>query len=329
MNVTIKDIARMAGVSYSTVSKALNDSPLVKSSTKQKILQIAEQLGYQPNLAAKSLVSKKSNTIGVLWPTVERVALSTLVTKIHELLEKNSYSMLMSINPVDSAIKLFNRIQVDGILVFDESESPDVRVPISLTVPILCYGPSGFREIPFIDADRRQAIYHAVEYLWKMGHRRIAYIGDLSKKVNQQEKYLGFTDGMIKFGLSPHPNIVVNSHGLGWKEGYEAAKFLLQTSYHPSAIISGSYDLTVGILRAVEEANLRIPSDLSIISYDNIPQMANFEIPLTAVGAPVDHMAARIVDSLLHLIENKDSLPCENYVQAELVERESCCPPSI
>lgn len=327
MTVTIKDIARMAGVSYSTVSKALNDSPLVKERTKLKILEIARQMGYQPNIAAKSLVSKKSHTIGVLWPTVERVALSTLVTRINQELENRSYSMLLSINPVQAAIQLFNRFQVDGILVFDESDDPSSG-PISSSVPVLCFGESGNRDLPCIDVDRRQAIFRAVRYLWEIGHRRITYIGDLSRKVNQQEKYLGFTDGIIQLGLTSNPDMVIDTKGLGWQEGYEAAKMMLRSPYRPTAIVSGSYDLAVGILRALKEANLQIPSDISLISYDNIPQMANLEVPLTVVGAPVEKIATGIVRSLLELIENPDSNLKTKFVESALVERESCSPPS-
>jgi LacI family transcriptional regulator len=326
MGVTIKDIAAIAGVSYSTVSKALNDSPLVKQKTKEKILRIANQLGYEPNLAAKSLVSKKSHTIGLLWPTVERAAVSTLATLINEELEKHSYSMVLSINPIDSAIKLFNRLQVDGILVFDESYASNSAAIGSSTVPILCYGESGNHNIPSIDVDRRNAIFTAVHHLWTLGHRRIAYIGDMNLKI-QQEKYIGFTEGVMKHGLPSHPDMVVNTDGLGWQNGYQAAKQLLASPFQPTAVVSASYDLTLGMIRAIKEANLRIPQDISIISYDNIPQMADLEIPITAVGAPVAKVAKCIVQSLLNLIDNNEFSEFK-FVKSELIERESCCPPS-
>ncbi|WP_317951116.1 LacI family DNA-binding transcriptional regulator, partial [Rossellomorea marisflavi] len=98
MGVTIKDIAKAAGVSFSTVSKALRDSPLVKEPTKKRITDIAMELGYQPNAAARSLVSKKSHTIGIIWPTIEGTAHSSLITRLNTQLEQLSYTTLISIN---------------------------------------------------------------------------------------------------------------------------------------------------------------------------------------------------------------------------------------
>ena len=104
MSMTIKDIARIAGVSYSTVSKALNDSPLVKSDTKKRIVAIAEEIGYEPNFAAQRLVSKQTKIIGLIWPTIERLVLSTLVTKISDEINKTPYSMILSVDPVQASI---------------------------------------------------------------------------------------------------------------------------------------------------------------------------------------------------------------------------------
>lgn len=162
MNITIKDIAKQAGVSYSTVSKALRDSPLVKAPTKNKIISIAEELGYVPNIAARSLVQRKSFTIGVVWPTVERVTLSALITKINELLEERSYTTLLSINKVNTAISTFIRFQVDAIIVFAENEEDsDVVMKYQSKVPILYYGNKENLEYPTIDVNRRLEIGRA------------------------------------------------------------------------------------------------------------------------------------------------------------------------
>ncbi|MFC7395088.1 LacI family DNA-binding transcriptional regulator [Scopulibacillus cellulosilyticus] len=328
MSVTIKDVARVAGVSYSTVSKALNNSPLVKEKTKIKILQAAKQLGYQPNFAAKSLVSKKSSIIGVVWPTVERMAWSALATNINDALVKKSYNMLLSINPLASAISIFNQFRVDGILVFQEERTLLESTDIKSTVPILFYGESGSSHYPEINVNRRKAIFEAVRYLAEMGHRRIAYIGDLShKEANQQEKLIGFSEGIMQFGLVSHPDMAVHVKKLSWEEGFRATKQLLQSSYRPTAIVSASYDLSAGIIRAVRDASLRIPIDISLISYDNIPQMAGLEIPLTAVGTPVDKLAENLVEALLKIIEHPDSIHPFDDIDIELNERASCGPP--
>ncbi|GAA4714980.1 LacI family DNA-binding transcriptional regulator [Brevibacillus fulvus] len=325
MSVTIKDIARIAGVSYSTVSKALNDSPLVKKKTKEAILKVAEQLGYQPNMAAKSLVSKKSQIIGVAWPTVERPAWSTLITKINDLLGQQAYHTLLSINPVDSAITIFNRFHVDAILLFQEESRGRPGLPQS-TVPILCYGkPEG--QLSAVDVNRRKAMFAAVRYLYERNHRRLAYIGDLSPNdLIQQEKYIGFAEAIIQFGLPTHPLMTMNTAGNSADQGYRLTKQLLHSAYEPTAIVSGSYDITVGVMRALKEEGVIVPADLSLISYDNIPQMASFDVPITAVGAPIERIAAGIVDSLFAIINKTKLSPFCKQIEIELVERASCQP---
>src|SRR5690625_1979221 len=137
MSVTIKDIANIAGVSYSTVSKALNDSPLVKHETKKKIVRIAKEMGYTPNYAAQKLVLKQSKVIDLIWPTVERVVLSTLVTKISQEIHKTPYSMILSVDPVQQSIETFRRFQVDGMIIFEENIDETID---NLRIPILSYG---------------------------------------------------------------------------------------------------------------------------------------------------------------------------------------------
>ena len=161
MNITIKDIAKVAGVSYSTVSKALNNSPLVKDNTKKRIVDIAKELGYEPNFAAQRLVSKQTKIIGLIWPTIERVVLSTLVTKISDEINKTPYSMILSVDPVQTSLDTFRRFQVDGIILFEENI--DVSVDPN-TIPLLSYGVAG-KEVaryPIIDANHEQAMYEAV-----------------------------------------------------------------------------------------------------------------------------------------------------------------------
>lgn len=322
MGVTIKDIAKVAGVSYSTVSKALRNSPLVKEQTKRKILLVANQMGYQPNIAAKSLVSKRSNAIGVVWPTVERAALSALATEINAELEKHHYHMLLSINPINTAITVFNRYLVDAILVFNEEGASAV---MQSKIPILFYGEPGPSPYSTFNVNRRQAIEKAVEYLHQLGHRHIVYIGDLTKQNrNQQEKLKGFEAGSKALGLDPTRATAVDTGGLGLQEGYRTAGQLLQ-SQTPTAIIGGSHEITVGVLRALKEAKKEIPGDISLIGYDNIPQATNVEIPLTTVGTPLGKIAEQITQSLLKLIreETIDS----PILDSELIIRSSCAPP--
>ncbi len=325
MSVTIKDIAQVSGVSYSTVSKALNNSPLVKSETKKKILQVAKELGYTPNLVAKNLVSRRSNTIGLAWPTIEQTALSSLVTEINKLIEKNNYFMMLSINNTNDAIDMFKQFRVDGIIIFEGETEIDRNM--DSTLPILTFGVSDHQSFPTIDVSHKQSIFNATSYLYQLGHKKISYIGYPSLTDKRQiEKHKGFLDAMDEFDLQLDQNSTINTAGLTWYDGYTATKEMLQTSPTPTAIISGSYDLSVGILRAINEQKLRVPEDISIISYDNIPQMERLETPLTSVGVPIDQLAEKMVNSLLTLITKSDSLPLIQVMEPVITKRSSCAP---
>lgn len=328
MGVTIKDIARMSGVSYSTVSKALNDSPLVKPETKEKILKASKELGYTPNFVARNLVSKKSKTIGLVWPTIERVALSSLVTQVNKAVENNGYSMILSVNKVDAAIEMFKRFQVDGIIVFEEDWDSSIDPNNVSHMPILSYGVPDHHAYPAISANPQKAIFAAVDYLYQLGHTEITYIGHLSTSDRRQiEKSKGFETAIQAFGLNSEKPFSIDTKGLDWDHGYRAVKKRFAYEDKPTAIISGSYEISVGILHGIKELDQRVPQDISIIGYDNIPHMGMLETPLSSVGVPIDQLSKQMVDMLLGLIENPSTTPFTQALEPQINDRGSCSAP--
>ena len=324
MRVTIKDIARSAGVSYSTVSKALRNSPLVKEPTKQKIMAIAKEIGYQPNVAARTLVSKKTKTIGIIWPTVERAAHSALITEMTKRLEKEGYSTLVSINDETSAVQIFNQFHVDAILLFDEKEVSPALAPAS---PLICYGRAAGQPVyPTVDANRQQAIRLAVEHLRRLGHRKISFMGDLTgREPVQEDKQIGFRKGMDSEFSTGFSHFFVPVAELEQYDGYLAAKSLFQTENRPTAIISSSYELTRGIVRAAEECCIAIPDDLSLIGYDLVPHQ-QLSLPVSAVGVPVGVLTAKLTTVLLEAMEGR-ILSRKIVLEPELQLASSCQPP--
>jgi len=327
MTVTIKDIAEKAGVSFSTVSKALRNSPLVQEKTKANILRIAEEMGYQPNIAARRLVSKKSQAIGVIWPSVERATPGALITLINEQLELRSYTTILSINQIESAIAVFHRFQVDAIFIFynhHEVITSDYRYDTN--IPILLYGVSGHVPYPTIDVRRDQATKLAVLHLWQLGHRHIAYIGKPAHyDLLQEEKIRMFYSEADRLQLRCS---LAQVDTMDTHSGYVAAKELLQATDRPTGVISGSYDISRGIMQAAQELQLSIPSDLSIVGYDHIPQAANMEVPLTSVGVDITRIADRAVETLLHLAD-AGTVPSSIMMEPELIVRRSTAPPPV
>jgi LacI family transcriptional regulator len=331
--VTIKDIAQAAGVSFSTVSKALRDSPLVTPETKRRIIEIAREMGYQPNIAARRLVSKRSGAVGVVWPSIERTTLSTLITRVGERLERRGTAMLLSIGGMDAAFATFRRFQVDAILVFGGMEDGESRVPDSGGIPVLSYGAAGMGPLPTVDVNRGDAIRLAVRHLASLGHRRIAYIGRPKQRDPLQDvKIAAFRGETEALGIGPSDAPVADTQGLETHDGYAAARALFagmrrgNALWRPTAVLCGSYDLTRGVLRSAAEAGLDIPGKLSVAGYDNIPQMAELDVPVTAVGADIDAMAELIADSLLRLAERPGSVGTVT-LEPSLVIRRSTAPP--
>lgn len=336
MSVTIKDIAERAGVSFSTVSKALRNSPLVQEKTKAKILAIAEEMGYRPNIAARSLVSKRSGVVGVVWPSVERTTLSALITLINAELEDSGYATLLSINRADAAIETFRRFQVDAILLFSEKDEPLLGVPSPSGIPMLCYGNAVRSGFPSLDVNRQKAVRIAVRHLYELGHRDIAYIGrPEGGDPLQEEKASAFLDELRRLGArEPAEKAVAAISGMEFHDGYVAAKELLKRRDRPTALFGGSYDLTRGMMRAAAESGIRVPDDVSIVGYDHIPQMDNLEVPVTSVGVDIATIAATLARRLIAMIEetgargNGAAEGSAVLLEPELVVRTSTAPPA-
>ena len=327
MNVTIKDIAKVANVSYSTVSKALNNSSLVKPATKEKIINIANELGYQPNFAAQRLVSNQTNIIGLIWPTIDRVVLSSLVTEINEKIEKAHYSMILSVEPIPKSLETFKRFQVDGIIYFDESFEREVP---EMDMPLVIYGvlhPHHNHSV--IDPNHAKSMFLAVNYLKNLGHKRIAYIGDLNTEDPRQvNKFNGYLKAMNDLQLPLIKKFHIDTDGLNWNHGYDAVKKLFQSITLPTAIIAGSYDISEGILCRIKEEEMEVPNDISIVSYDNVPQMEKMDVPLTSVGVPLSYLAKKITNKIIEFIEHPDSPSASENIllQPIITERKSCRP---
>lgn len=324
--VTIKDIAKRAGVSFSTVSKALLDNPSIKAETREKIWSLAREMGYRPNIAARSLVSRRTGAIGMIWPTVERGALSSLITKLNEELERMGYTTLLSISRTEAALDTFGRFRMDAVLLFGDriaELAQDGRMAGERPTPLLVYGPAGFHPYSTVDVNRGQAIRLAVRHLAELGHTRIAYIGDPGNDDPMQTvKIEAFLDEASRLGLRAAPEDVARMEGLGTHDGFVAAHALLGRETPPTAIISGGIDLTRGIYRAANARGVRVPQDLSIVSYDNLPQMDELDVPTTAVGVAVAKVASAIAETIRCLIDEPDKLRTV-CLEPELIARHS------
>ena len=296
MAVTLKDVAKACGVSYSTVSKALKNSPLVKPNTKAYIQQKAAEMNYIPNHSARALVSKRSNTIGLIWPSVDRVAVTHLVSEINEALKLLGYVMILSIDDIAVASKKFLEFGCDGIIIFDEGPSTNLPSDVYENIPVVAYGVDREIDYPIINVNHYKAMIMAIESLLEKGVKQIDYIGDINTTDSRQ---VAKKDAIVDYCQQHHIYYrIIYSQGLSSLETESAVKnFYAQHDLAPG-VICGSYDITIGTLNAIDlERNQPI-----IYSYDNIPHIAKLDYPVHAIGVPTVEIANKVVEVLDQVI---------------------------
>jgi LacI family transcriptional regulator len=310
--VTIKDIAKMANVSYSTVSKALNDSPLVKPETKRRIQEIARQAGYQKNLLARHLVSGQSRLIGLVLTNVHNPTFSTLAKYLYQALKERQYHLIFAISAEE--VELFSQLRVDGLILWGEvvrNHPYLLNVVRQGTTPTLVLGSDEPLPVPSISFDRRAGIAEAVRYLKSFGHRRIGIIGG-----PQEIKIRAFLEALAVEGLQGSDDLLFPTEP-SFEGGYRALRYADPTRKLPTAFIGLNNLVTKGALRALLEMGYDVPNDISLIGYDNLPDMQNAEVPLTSVGPLLEDAAERAAAAMADLIQKRagkdDSAPVPVY----------------
>jgi LacI family transcriptional regulator len=297
MAVTLKDIARECGVSYSTVSKALKDSPLVTEATKRIIKEKAEEMNYIPNNSARSLVSNRSNTIGLIWPAVDRVAITTLASQINQALKKEGYFMVISIEDPITAAQKFLELRFDGVIIFDEGEHTTLPTKITKNIPVVAYGVERELDYPTINVNHDLAMKQAIDALINQGYQQIDYIGDIhTNDMRQIVKKDTFISHCQERNISYR---MIHSGGLSEEGASRAIKAFLVNNKLNRGIICGSYDITRGLLHNLKD-NVNAHT---IFSYDNIDQFKSIDTPIYSVGVPSHIIAKKLVDVLLNAIK--------------------------
>ncbi|MFQ3801962.1 LacI family DNA-binding transcriptional regulator [Staphylococcus equorum] len=298
MAVTLKDVAEACGVSYSTVSKALKNSQLVKPKTKQIIQQKALEMNYIPNHSARALVSKRSGTIGLIWPSVDRVAVTHLISEINRAIKSLGYVMFVSIDDVAAASKKFVEFGCDGIVIFDEGDNSNLPPEIYNNVPVVAYGVDRDIPYPIINVNHAEAMIMAINALLEQGIQTIDYIGDINTNdARQIAKKDAITDYCNAQNITYR---IIDSNGLNAIEAEASVKQHLKTDTLSPGVICGSYDITVGTINAIGPENQPM-----IYSYDNIPQIKKLDYPVNAIGVPTSEIAQQIVTTLDKVIKNE------------------------
>jgi DNA-binding LacI/PurR family transcriptional regulator len=329
--ISIKDVAATAGVSHSTVSRALNNSPRVSQATSERIRRIAAEAGYSGSAIARSLATQRTKTIGVVVTTIADPFAAGIVIGIEEIAGNNGYSVFLANSNADPdrelrVVRSFEERRVDAIIVLASRVGALYLTLLSrLRVPIVMINnqhPSEF--VHSVCIENTHGARTATQYLVSLGHRRIAYIGDRNGRQSDTERFAGYREALDSSDLPFQPDLV--QYGDGTPDGgVHAMSGLLRLTDPPSAVFCYDDMTTLGAMRAVRSAGCRVPEDISFVGFDDLPIVRFTDPPLTTIRQPMATMGCLAMEAVLDLLGGSG----KNHdikVQGELIERSSAAP---
>jgi len=331
MSVSIKDIAQAAGVSHSTVSRALADSPLISEAARQRIQALAGQMGYVPNVPARSLVLGRTNTIGVVVTTIADPFVAEVVQGIETTAHASGYSVILTGSDNDperevQSVEMLRGRRADAVIVTSsrigdlyQDDLQETGVPVVL---INSHNDQGHARVVSISVDNRHGGYVATQHLLNLGHRRIAYVAGLPAHSDDLDRYAGYQDALREAGVPLDERLVIEGDGRA-SGGERALPTLLALDPPPTAAFCYNDMTAIGLLAAARRAGLRLPEELAVVGFDDILFAALAQPTLTTIAQPKHEMGRRAVERALALLAGEGEEPDHLSLQGQLIIRES------
>jgi DNA-binding LacI/PurR family transcriptional regulator len=334
--VTIRDVAQRAGVSPGTVSRAINDSPLVNEQTRERIMEAIQELNYVPNLAARKLSIGKTLTIGVIVPFFTRPSVSVRLNGLMSALSDSQYDLLIhNIETPERRDAGFQDIlradRVDGAVIVS-LPIPDryIAQVLNATLPIVLVDTlsPALAALSSVTVDDISGGRTAAEHLIDLGHTRIGFVGDIIENdfhfTSSRDRYFGYCNALKAAGISLRPEYYAEDvHGR--YEARDLALAMLELTEKPTAIVAASDTQAVGVLEAARQLGLRVPEDLSVVGYDDIELAEIME--LTTIRQSLFESGQRGAELLLERLEDPELEPVHEQLPTELIVRCTTAPP--
>ncbi len=331
---TLKDIAEKVGKSVTTVSRALHGYDDVSAETKILVKQVAEEIGYTPNINALRLQKKSTDTIGFVIPTYGPRFTDPFFTEflagIGNTATRLGYDILVSTHPIgeEEMLSYHNKVEsyrVDGfILVRTRRDDARIKYLCNISFPFVAFGRSeGECSYPYVDVDNRYAMKMIADHLVKLGHQRIAYIGAPDYLMFANERLEGFKEVLDRNSLGL-PDQLIKIGDLTQMSGLEKTEELLDTDTPPTAIVACNDLMALGVIRAAQKRGLVIGKDLAVVGYDDIPQAEHSMPSLTTIHQPIYHIGSTICDMLVSVLRGEEPEVRQKVITPTLIIRESC-----
>jgi DNA-binding LacI/PurR family transcriptional regulator len=343
---TLRDIARIAGVTPMTVSRVINEAGYVSRETREKVRAAADALDYRPNLLARSLRTRRTKTVGVLLADIANPFTAQLAHGMRQVLDPRGYTAFICLSEnsaahEQSSMKALYQHRVDGLIVATRTTLPGNESLLFMADHHLPIVQIGNRELnhPHIDrvtADHWKGGCQATEHLISLGHTEIGFVGVSLLNGSGLQRFQGFLDAMRQHSLPVREEWILGPGQdpvPGYSTqlvGYEGLSRLLAMKKRPTALFARNDMTALGIIQAARDRGLRIPGDLAIVGFDDVPLAALTSPPLTTVQQPIEEQGRRAAEILLARVESSEELPRQEIVMdCSLVIRESTVGPAI
>ena len=332
-SVTVTDVARAAGVSLATVSRVLSGYEFVRKTTRTRVLEAVERLGYVANLQARSLAGGRSQIIGLLVPNLDTGYVGTIIQRIDQELERTNYDLILYTSHRHSSKESFYVSAIasgltDGmLLVVPQVPATYLDALREKNFPYVLIDQADATENSnVVEATNWEGAYEATRYLIQLGHTQIAFITGTLAVRSAVDRLQGYQAALVDCGLPVRKELIVQGD-YQQHTGYETTKGLLESINPSPTAIFASNDLSAfGAMDAARECGFRIPDDISIIGFDDVPQSGLVYPKLTTVRQPLEQMGQVAVKLLLELIQDRSRPPQRVKLPTQLVIRDSCAP---
>ncbi|MDQ0253205.1 LacI family transcriptional regulator [Evansella vedderi] len=340
MNTLVKrsDVAKLAGVSEATVSRVLNNVGPIREETKNKVLQAAKALNYQPNSIAQCFARGKSGNIGVIVPSFPKVHMlstyyfSEILSGIGRRLGESNYSLLLVFQPPDQPknyVQLFQSQKIDGCIILGaknhESDKEALIHLHHLDLPFIVVNQT-YLDYPFhtIDAEHYEGSYKAVSYLINKGFRNIAFVNGSNDFSNSSERFAAYKDALKKAGIEPMENWIFQGN-YSRSSGIKIAKEIAPLIPQLDAIFAANDRMAIGLMQGLSELGYKVGKDFALIGYDDSDIASMVNPPLTSVKVPLFDMGKIAAEKIIQMLNHEITEQIHIRLPVTLKERASCC----
>lgn len=328
-SVTLNDVARASGVSHQTVSRVINESPRVAAPTRARVLSAIAELGYHPNTVARQLVTGRSNTVGIISFGTNYYGPAQMVSSIERALKQRGYGFVfasidtLELDDIQKAIQELTRHSIAGLILVTpllEASLGDIQA-LCGNLPFVMIDVRKGVPLPSVLIDQAHGSMLATRHLLALGHRRICEISGPLDWSGAVERHAAWLETLAEAGVTPGRSVMGDWTARG---GYEAARELLGEEM--SALVVGNDQMALGAIAALHEHGVRVPEDVSVVGFDDVPEARYYRPPLSTVRQDFERLGGRSVTFILDLVETPGASVEQHLIFPELIVRSSTGP---